>query len=860
MFKSRTIIQFFVVRLLIIIGIICSLPKLSYGQERIVRVDNTLESPVLYSCKDSIYTDIKTQIVLLYGEAIVEFEGIKLEADYIEMDMTEKTVKATYTLDADSNRVGIPKFTDGAEEVRAATLKYNFDTKKAYIQELKTKQEDNYLHMERAKRQSNGDIHFVEGKFTTCDLDEPHFHFQLSKAVLVPNKRIVSGPLNLWVAGVPTPLGLPFSFIPTKERQQTGIIFPQFAFSNQQLGLGFRDLGYFFPIKASDKIQTSLYASAYTGGTFGFKNRTEYKSRYKFDGTLEFDYNLFKAPFPGDTVRAPKLTIRWNHRQNQNANPYWVFSSQVNFQSDNDPTQSADPINDDYLKRTLNSSINLQRKFPNKPITMGLKMGVKQNSNSGNIDADLPTYTLNVNRFFPFKALRRNAIGEDKFYEKIGFTYNLEARNNVTFADSLLKRDEDQSTSFIDNLGTISDNFKNGITNSIRATTAIPFLDSRFTLTPSINYNLRYNQQGLEKYYDFTGDSVVTEFGSDYAGISQDLSFTASLTTSLYSYYKFVGKKQMKMRHVLTPSFNFSYTPSMSAQSTRSYVTNTQDTIVLSYSPFEQSIYRESFSRETAILSYSFNNAFEFKRRVVNDTMDDFQKFRIIEALSINGNYDFLKDSMNFSPVSVNIRLKPTKFLSVVSTTQFSLYAIDEFGQQQSTFAIRDNDKLANLNSSTVNLTLTLASKESLDKIENAKFAEGNTWNADYEYYRLHPEEIISYDIPWKINFQYNFYSNRNTDTSAYAKRRFKQNHTVNINTDASITKRWKIAVSSNYDISNKKLQRTEISLNRDMHCWLLAFRWVPTVGGQSFVVSFNAKSNLFKDAKLRFTKPPEFL
>lgn len=850
MLKLHTIVRFFVVRLLIILGIITSATSFSYGQDRIVKVDNTLESPVIYSCRDSIVTDLKTQISALYGDAKIEFEGITLTADYIEMDMESRTVSATYTLDKDSNRVGIPVFTDGAEEVKAATLKYNFDTKKAYIQELKVKQEENYLHMERAKRQTNGDLHFVEGKFTTCDLDEPHYHFQLSKAVMVPNKRIVSGPLNLWVAGVPTPLGLPFIFLPTQEREQTGIIFPQFAFQNSAYGMGLQDLGYYFPIKASDKIQTSLYTSIYTSGTFGFKNVTDYDDRYRFNGTLTLDFLHVKRQFP-DTTKQNNTIIRWNHRQKQNANPYWGFSSDVNFQSSNNTKVNLQTNNQDYLKSTLNSSINLQRKFPTKPVSMGLKLAMKQNSTSGNIDVDLPIYTLNVNRFFPFKGLRRNKIGEEKFYEKIGFTYSLEARNNTIFADSLLEtRDFNGMTA----------NIQNGAKNTLRMTTAIPLLDSRFTLTPSISYNSRVNLKGIDKRYDFAGDSIIVTESNEYGGYSQDLSFSSSLTTSLYSYYQFIGKKKMKMRHVLTPSFNFSYTPDLTSRVNRTYITNTQDTIVLNYSPYENSLYRESYGRETAVIGYSFSNAFEFKRRVVNDTTDDFQKFRIIEALSFTGSYDFLKDSLNWSPVNASLRIKPIKFLAIVNTNIFSPYAINSFGEGQSTLAWRENQGLLNLTTSTTTFTFTLTSKESLEKLENTKFSDANTWNADYEYYRLHPEQIINYDIPWKLNITYRFQSNINTDSTAFVANRFNQQHTATLNADVSLTKRWKLAVDANFDISNKNLQRTMLSLNRDMHCWVLAFQWIPTGASQSFVLTFNAKSNLFKDAKLRFTKPPAFL
>jgi hypothetical protein len=114
--------------------------------------------------------------------------------------------------------VGQPIFVQGTDTVKTATLRYNFETEKAYIQEVAIKQDEFYLTMERGKRQANKEIHFVNGKFTTCNLAEPHFHFFLSRAILVPDKRIVTGPMNLWIMGVPTPLGLPFRILHSDQR------------------------------------------------------------------------------------------------------------------------------------------------------------------------------------------------------------------------------------------------------------------------------------------------------------------------------------------------------------------------------------------------------------------------------------------------------------------------------------------------------------------------------------------------------------------------------------------------------------------------------------------------------------------
>jgi len=823
---------------------------LGYSQERIVRVDNSLESPVTYSCTDSIYANLKTKIVFLYGEAIVQYEGIELTADYIEMDLEKKTVTATYTTNEEGERIGIPKFTEGSEELTAASLKYNFETEKAYIQELDTKQEENYLHMTVAKKQANDEIHFLQGRFTTCDLEDPHFHFQLSKAVLVPEKRIVTGPVNLWIRGVPTPLGLPFSFIPTStDQKKTGILFPQIVpFSNW--GFGLQDLGYYFPLKKSDNIQTTLYGSLYSRGTFGIRSLTEYKKKYKYTGQLNVAFNRFKNPFPSENI-LEKIVVQWNHRQEARANPYWNFQSSVNFLSDNNQTTTFEGENETLLNNAFNSDINLRRTFPNLPITMGLKASLKQNSTSNNIDLELPTFTFDVQRFFPFRVLRTNPVGPARFYEKIGFVYNLESQNNVNFADTLL-RDR--------NFSSIQNQFKNGFKQSLNVNTAIPIFDNRATITPSFRYSTNGNFQATRKFYNETTGEIRDSLVNNQFGLVHNASARIDFTSQVYAYYQFVGKNRTKMRHVITPNIGFNYSPNLDVFDTQVLSINNIDSL-LNYQPYANSLYRDTRDGESLLLSFNVNNTFEIKRKNGRDTTEEFTKTRIIDALSIRGDYNFLKDSLQFSNLNTALRSSPFPSLNFVASGSFNLYGWDESnGEGSNNFALQENGQLGRFINTQVTTTYIIASKKSKQKIaENADNLDPN-WEADYNYYRLNPHEILDFQIPWKVSLTHSWFTRINSDSTQFVARKRNHTQTIAVNADANFTKRWKVGINTNYDIVNQKLVQTRVTLDRNMHCWQLGFSWIPAGINQSFMLRLNATSALFKDAKLELRKPPEFL
>jgi len=780
----------------------------------------------------------------MYGEAIVIYDGITMTADLIEMDTEKKEVYCVYTLDEDGNRVGIPKFEDGAESFTAATIRYNFGTEKGYIEELKTQQEEMYLHMGVAKRHQNEEVHFTKGKFTTCELDDPHFHFQLSKAVMVPNERIATGPMNLWVKGIPTPLGLPFSVIPTKDQEaESGFIFPMFV-PVSQYGFGLQDLGYYFPIKKSELVQTTFYGSLYSRGTFELKNQTDYKKRYKYNGVLNLGYSSFRQPFPADSIRKQKTVVQWRHQQEAKANPYWRFNSNVNFQSDNNGKTDLDPLSTQHYQNNFNSDINLIRSFPGKPVTIGLKAALKQNSASGNLDADLPTFNVNVNRFFPFKALRKNKIGGDKFYEKIGMTYSLEAKNRAIFADSLLKEKR---------YDLIENQFQNGIQHRLGMSYPLQLFKKVLTLNTTADYNLRMNFQSIDKRYD-TGAGKIVNDTLRGLGMSHDTKLLTELSTNLYAYYSFVGSSGMKMRHVMTPRISMSFQPNTSSFRTETLGPTNEEVY---YSPFENSLYRENAGRDVGLISYSLNNTFELKHKDRKDTLGEFKKTRIIDAFSISGNYDIFKDSMQLSDINLQLRIAPVKGLSIVSRAQLSPYAWDNNGLSFDKYAHKNGQGIGRVSSANISTTYTFTSSESRDRINNTQELMGDHWGADFQYYAMNPHEVIDFEIPWKINLTHTFFVNLNNVDPT---KRYKQNQNIVLSGDVSFTERWKAGLNSSYDLQAMELTQTRLSLSRDMHCWQLSFYWTPVGGQQSFLVRFNATSALFQSAKLELRKPPEFL
>jgi hypothetical protein len=803
-----------------------------------------MDEIVRYGARDSIFYDVTKKKVYLYGGAYVETQTSKINSGIIVLDFSNDEIEASTLVSEAGLESEYPEFTDGNEKITCRRLRMNTRTKKAYLEALSVKQEELYFYMGVAKRYPTEDIHLKKGRLTTCDQEEPHYHFQLSRGVVVPEKRIVAGTMNLWISGIPTPFGLPFAFIPQQKERTRGILFPEFIPSSPY-GFGVQNLGYFIPI--NPQLQTSVYANVYSRGSWGIRNELDYAKRYGYTGKLSLGFQQFNNGFPS-YARNNKFTLAWIHTKQQKSNPLWQFNSKVNFISDNTAKNNPDPINPQYFNNSFNSDINLSRVFPGKPIILGSKISVRQNSLAKNIALLAPVLNLNVTRFFPFQKLVPFPKSEwGKAFQRVGVTYNLELQNKNTFGDSLLQ-------SF--NLQKINALFFNGLSQAMGLQTTFSLLKNTLKISPNLTYGTKVNFQQIDKNYASATNATVIDT-LQKTGLGNEFNASINATTVLYSYYRFVGKNKPILRHLMTPTFGYRYVPKLNNLVSKAAGPN-QSMIV--FSPFERSLYSVGNSQASSLLNFGVNNSLELKVRSSKDTVSGYRKIRILDQFSLSGNYDFLKDSMPLSDLALNLRVSPFTWINFVANGSFSPYGWnDSTGKAIKTFALQSGQGLGRLLSTGFNTTLTLSSKKSRELIEQKKAELQEAWNADYTYYTLHPEQAIYFDIPWKLNISHVVSRAVNTNKTVSNPSKGSGVQTLAFQGDVSFSKRWNLATNINVDLKTQRVTNMNLSLNRNMHCWALSFYWIPIGGNKSFLLSIRNTSNLFKDAKLELRRPPSF-
>jgi len=815
---------------------------------------SSLESKVDYSSNDSILFDISNKKVYLYGNAVINYENITIKSDYIEISFTDNLLFAAGTLDSLGKLKGKPEFSENDKSFRSDTMFYNFDTKKGIIKQVITEEGEGYLHGNKIKKMADDNINIINGKYTTCNLDEPHFHIGFYKARVIPDNKIVTGPVFLFIENVPVPALLPFGLFPNKKGQQSGILIPTYGESANR-GFFLENGGYYFGI--NEYIDLALRGDIYSRGSWAVKTLSNYNKRYKFNGSFDMNYAINiegEKELPGYS-KGKDFFIRWNHTQDPKARPNSRFSANVNAGSSNYHRYNPSTTND-YLSNTFQSNISYQTTLFNK-YNFSANVRHSQNTLNKTVDLSLPEIAFSANRFYPFR--KQNRSGKQKWYENINIGYNMNAKNDLSIADSLFFTEESLNR------------FRNGMKHSIPINSSIKIF-KYFSLNNSINYNERWYLNSIDR--DWSNDINPLNGFPGYVRTdtlkgfktARDFNFSTSLNTKLYGMFMLKKGLIKAIRHVLTPSLGFMYQPDFGLYKWGYYRHYLNKGVLepVRYSIFETGIYGSPPGYESGNITWSLANNLEMKIKSPNDTVDEFKKIVLIDNFTISGGYDVAKDSLNFSKIILNGRTVLMKNFDIRYLAALDPYITDSAGRNLNKFEWDVNKRLARLNNSewafSVNWNYTSAKNKnkttttpSSTSVRGTLPVENNNYtNEEKEIVESHPEAYVDFNIPFNLTISYTLrYTNSFLYITFPPENKKEYIQTLSFYGDLNLTPKWKFGFRSGYDFERKEISYTSIDIYRDLHCWELKFNWIPTGYRKSWNVTINVKASVLQDLKL---------
>ena len=799
---------------------------------------------------DSLYYDVLNKKVYIYNQGDIKYENMGLQADFMRIDMNTKEIYAYGKPDSvDGKAVNThPVFSEGSSSYTMDTITYNFDSKKAFIHGVATQEGDGWLVGGQIKKMPDNSINIRSGKYTTCDhTDHPHFYLAMTKAKVIPGKKIITGPAYLVMEDVPIYFAcIPEGFFPVNLGPKSGLLMPSYG-EDASRGFFLRGLGYYFIL--SKHIDLALTGGIYTLGSWEVNASSRYAKRYKFSGNVNFDFSAIKTGDKGepDYIKQNNFKFTWTHSQDPKANPGSTFAASVNLSSSGYSKYSATTLND-ILATQTNSSISYSKSWAGTPLSLSMNLGVSQNSQTRALSITLPNIVFNVSRVYPFK--RKNAVGKQRWYEKIGFTYSAKLTNSVSAQESELFT-----------MQTLK-NMKNGVEHTLPISTSIN-LFKYINISPSFNYTERWYFSRQFQTWDPETNSVVTQ-DPEY-GFYRIYNYNASVSanTTIYGMWQMKSKtaKVQAVRHTLTPQIGFSYAPDFSKQKYGFYQTVQTDSLgsYRVYSPYSNNAYGVPGSGAQANLNFSLSQNLEMKVLSKRDT-SGVKKIKLIDELRVSGSYNFLADSLGLSNIPISFRTTIYGNFGINLSVTLDPYEVTPEGKRIDKLMIR-RGLLGRVTSTGWSFGYTFKSRENKSQaaVNDINTIPPEYFNPFSDPYglmdptlRRHYMASTYYDfsIPWNIGFNYVIsygISYVNNGTTGYKK---NVSQTIGFNGSVNLTPKTGISFTTGFDIQNKKLTTTSISITRDLHCWQMSFVWIPFGSHRSWSFNIGVKASSLADLK----------
>lgn len=828
-----------------------------------------LDAPVIYEASDSIVFT-KEGYAHLYGEGKVNYQNIELTSAVITMNMDSSTVYATGVTDTAGVETGSPIFKDGETPYESKIMRYNFKTKKGFINSIVTQQGEGYVTSEEGKKGANDEIYMRHGKYTTCDNHEhPHFYLKLSMAKVRPKKNVVFGPAQLVVEDVPLPIAVPFGFFPFNSSYSSGFIMPTYG-DEMNRGFYLRDGGYYFAI--SDQMDLKVLGEIFTKGSWGLSAASNYNKRYKFSGSFNASYLVTKTGeknMPDYSV-SKDFRIQWSHRQDAKANPNSSFSASVNFATSSYDRSSLSSLYNpqQYSQNTKASSVSYSRNFPEIGLNISGAFNITQNTRDSSLSMTLPDVNISLNRIYPFK--RKKAAGDERWYEKISLQYTGSITNSISTKDNLLFK-------------TPLTQWQNGMQHKIPVSATFN-LFKYINIVPSFNYTERWYLRKVKQSYDPSPTSTDHVKRDTINGFNRlyDYNLSLQMNTKLYGMYKplFMKSKELQIRHVFTPTVSYTYTPDFGKSrygyyDTYTYTDEDGEVRTVEYSPYEGAVYGYPGKNMSQNISFSIDNNIEMKMKSDKDTTG-YKKISLIDQLGASLSYDVA--NKRWSDLSMNLRLKLTKSYTFNMNASFATYAyqFDENGNvvvgDRTEWSYGRFGRFQGYSGS-FSYTLNNDTFKKLfgkkDEDEKNKDKEGKEGGEDEETEEETEEQnnnsnmrktekasvdsdgYLAFKLPWSVSLSYSYSirEDRSKDINIKTMRYpYSLTHSLNVSGNFKIGSRWNMTYSTGYDFTSKEMSMTTLNITRDLHCFNMSCGLVfgPFT---SYNFSIRANSSMLTDA-----------
>ena len=779
--------------------------------------------------------DTNRQQSKMFGEANIYQEGMDLTAAQINIDWNSNILEAFDKNPFNDDEYLQPTLVEnGREPVSGKSMIYNIKDRKGKVLAGSTKVQNNMYMGKQITTVTDSTFYIEDCIFTSCDPSK--FYLGSKQVKIIYGDKVIAKPLNIVIGGVPI-FGIPMAIFPhTNKERRSGWIMPSFG-SSENRGNYLDGLGYYFAPNDYFGSENSLIFADRQG--IILKSKNQYKNRYKFSGNFNFEVRKHLNSNEQDIAKLNEsnktdFSLNWNH--NQILRKDQSFRSNVSYYSNGEYNRetSIDPLkrlnqqaisNATYSKRWKNKNLSLSVNVSNKQDLMS-----KNKVNSNSIFYQNPT-SLNStitenNSTLPsinFRIGRKNLFKNSNNLFLSGVQWNYSSRilnNSKNFyrAEEIM---DDESITYQweknENGDVITSNetntmFKNNF--SINA----PFtLFDYIAVNPNININSdfvsRFRQVSLNAD-DEVEFNEIEKFKNRTTG-----NLSLSITTKIYGILPIRIGNISSVRHVMTPSITYSYSPNY--LNNNSYFQEFNEEY---YDYFSGSLIGSTPRNSNKKINFSLGNVFQAKY----SDGDNEEKINLF-SWKINTGYNLNSEEFKLSNLNSSIRS------NLKNGTNIDLNLTHDFYEYDSENNIR-LDKLNTMPRLTgirLSTNFTLKGKQSDNKNNTNLSKETAAFINDLSSNNWQSRLGISYAVN-KIN----------PDNKI-------ENFWLNTNTSINVTSNWKLNYNARFNLIDKNIVRHNLTLYREIDCWELFVDWTPNGYAKGLYFRLNLKSDILRDLKV---------
>ena len=795
---------------------------------------NTTQEKVDYRGK-RVEFDTNTQQSKMFGDANISQTGMDLTAAQINIDWNSNILEAFDKNPFNDNEYLEPTLIEnGREPVSGKSMIYNIKDRRGKVVAGSTKVQNNMYMGKQITTVTDSTFYIEDCIFTSCDPSK--FYLGSKQVKIIYGDKVIAKPLNIVIGGVPI-FGIPMAIFPhTNKDRRSGWIMPSFG-SSENRGNYLDGLGYYFAPNDYFGSENSLIFADRQG--LILKSKNQYKNRYKFNGNFDFEVRKHLNSNEQDIAKLndnnkTDFSLNWNH--NQILRKDQSFRSNVSYYSNGEYNRetSIDPLK--RLNQQAISNATYSKKWKSKNLSLSVNVSNKQdlmsknkindnsifyqnptsiNSTITNNNSTLPSINFRVGR----RSLFKNS--NDPFLSNIQWNYSSRILNNsknfykaeeiIDGEDTILQWNRDQNGDIITSNETNA-MFKNNFSISAPFT-----LFNYIAISPNINVNSDFVSSYRTASLNANDIIEFNEIDKFKNRTTSNLSL--SITTKIYGILPIKIGNLKSIRHVITPSIGFSYSPDY--LNNNNYFQEFNDEY---YDYFSGSIIGSTPKNSNKKINLSLGNVFQAKY----SEGDKEEKINLF-SWRLNTGYNLNSEDFKLSNLNSSIRS------NLKNGTNIDVNLTHDFYEYDSENNVRLNKikSMPRLTGVRLSTNFSIKGRQSENKKDSNFSKDTAAFINDFSSNNWQSRIGISYAVN-KINPENRI-----------------ENFWLNSNTSINVTSNWKLNYSARFNLIDKNIVRHNLTLYREIDCWELFVDWTPNGYAKGLYFRLNLKSDILRDLKV---------